>query len=66
MDIFDAVATIECPACRKTNVVELPDSPSDDSIARCRFCGTDLGQWGDMEAAAARKFATRTLLHRLL
>jgi hypothetical protein len=66
MDIFDAVATIECPACHKTNVVELPDSPTDDSIAHCRFCGTDLGRWGDMKAATARKFATRTLLHRVL
>ena len=37
MDIFDAVATTECPTCQEANGVELPDRPADDSIARCRF-----------------------------
>ena len=49
MDIFDAVAATECPTCREANGVELPDRPTDDSIARCRVCGTDLGRWGDMK-----------------
>jgi hypothetical protein len=66
MDIFDAVATIQCQACHQANVIELPDSPTDDSIARCRACGTDLGRWGDIKEAAAKKIATSTLLHRVL
>jgi hypothetical protein len=57
MDIFDAVATVECQACRKANFVDLPDSPTDGSIAHCRACGTDLGRWGDMKEAAVRKTA---------
>ena len=66
MDIFDAVAMTECPTCQEANGVELPPSPTDDSIARCRACGTDLGRWSDMKEAAARVIATRTLLHRVL
>ena len=60
MDIFDAVATTECPTCQEANGVELPDRPTDDSIAKCRVCGTDLGRWGDIKDAAARIIATRT------
>jgi hypothetical protein len=66
MDIFDAVATIECQACYEADIVELPNNPTDDSIARCRACGTDLGRWGDMKEAVVRIIATRTLLHRVL
>ena len=66
MDIFDAVATIECPTCREANGVELPANPNDISIARCRSCGMDLGRWGDMKEAAARIIATRVLLRRVL
>lgn len=66
MDIFDAVATTECPTCQEGNGVELPDRPTDGSIARCRVCGTDLGRWGDMKEAAVRIIATRSLLRRVL
>ncbi len=66
MDIFDVVTTTECPTCHEANGVQLPPSPTDDSIAQCRACGTDLGRWGDMKEAAARIIATRTLLHRVL
>jgi hypothetical protein len=66
MDIFDAVATTECPTCQEANGVELPASPTDDSIARCRACRTDLGRWGDMKEAAVRIIATRSLLRRVL
>ena len=66
MDFFDAVATIECQVCHQANGVELPGSPTDDSIARCRACGADFGRWGDIKDAAARIIATRTLLRRVL
>ena len=66
MDFYDAVATIECQVCHQANGVELPGSPTDDSIARCRACGADFGRWGDIKDAAARIIGTRTLLRRVL
>ena len=65
MDLFDAVATIECQACQEANGVELPASPTDDSIARCRACGTDLGRWGDLSRLhAPTPFDAETLPKR--
>jgi predicted nucleic acid-binding Zn ribbon protein len=43
--------------CKKCggNTLELPDNPSDDSIAICKSCQTQLGRWGEIKAAAAHK-----------
>ena len=41
----------ECLECGGT-VIELPDNPTDDSIAKCEACGTAFGTWGDVQAKA--------------
>ncbi len=41
----------ECLKCGGT-VIELPDNPTDDSIATCKSCGTVFGTWRDIQAKA--------------
>jgi hypothetical protein len=43
--------TFECKKCGGT-VLELPDNYTDDSIAKCKSCGTEFGRYGDIKAKA--------------
>jgi hypothetical protein len=42
---------LKCKACGGT-VIELPDNPTDASIATCKSCGVAVGRWGDIKATA--------------
>ena len=44
--------TFECQKCGGKKL-ELPDDPTDDSIAKCTSCGAEFGRWGDIREAAA-------------
>lgn len=44
-------ATFACKSCGN-NTVKVPDDPTDDSLAICAGCGTELGRWGDIKAAS--------------
>ncbi|MEP0323508.1 ECs_2282 family putative zinc-binding protein [Bauldia litoralis] len=41
--------TFECLDCGGT-VLELPDNPTDDSVAVCKTCGRSHGRYGDIKA----------------
>lgn len=43
--------TLNCKKCGGT-VLELPDDHTDDSIAKCKSCHTELGRWGDIQTKA--------------
>ena len=43
--------TFECKKCGGT-ILELPDDHTDDSIAKCKSCGTEFGRYGDIKAKA--------------
>ena len=45
------VVTFECKECGGT-VLQLPDDPTDDSIAKCKSCGIEFARWGDIKAKA--------------
>ena len=42
-----------CKACGASPAtLALPDDHTDDSIAKCKSCGADVGRYGDIKAAA--------------
>jgi hypothetical protein len=43
--------TFECKKCGGT-VLDLPDNHTDDSIAKCKSCGTEFGRYGDIKKKA--------------
>lgn len=43
--------TFKCKKCGGT-ALELPDDHTDDSIAKCQSCQTEIGSWGDIKAKA--------------
>jgi hypothetical protein len=61
MDFSNTEAAFECQICQGTifTIFEIPTA--DDSIARCKACGTELGRWGDVKERAA-KAAVQTAL----
>ncbi len=44
-------ATFTCRKCGGT-VIETPDNPTDSSRVKCKFCGTDVGSWGELKRAS--------------
>jgi hypothetical protein len=51
--------TFECQFCGGT-VLELPEEYTDDSLAKCNDCGTDIGRWGDIKAEAMKRASADT------
>ncbi|MGY6628332.1 MAG: ECs_2282 family putative zinc-binding protein [Oceanicaulis sp.] len=43
--------TFKCQTCGGS-VLELPENPTDDSIAKCKTCGIEFGTWGAIQAKA--------------
>lgn len=45
--------TFSCKACgADPATLELPDDYTDDSIAKCKACGTEFGRFGEVKAKA--------------
>ena len=41
-----------CPLCGG-HTLDLPEGYTDNSMASCGSCGTDMARWGDIKAKAA-------------
>lgn len=41
--------TFQCKKCGGTTL-ELPDDYDDNSVAKCKSCGTEFGTWGEIKA----------------
>jgi len=41
--------TFQCKSCGGT-VLDLPDDYNENSIAKCKSCGTEFGTWGAIRA----------------
>lgn len=55
MELGKIQIQIGCPSCGlNPTVMELPDDHTDDSIAKCKGCGADLGRFGDIKEAAIK------------
>lgn len=45
--------TFSCKSCgADPTVLELPDDHTDDSIAKCKKCGVEMGRFGDIKEKA--------------
>jgi ribosomal protein S27E len=45
---------VRCAKCGGNKLV-VPDESKDSSIVTCQSCGTQIGKWGDVKAAALKK-----------
>ncbi len=54
--------TFNCQECGGT-VLQLPDGYTNDSIAKCKSCGQEVGRWGDVKTDA-NKLLVKTIIDR--
>ena len=52
------VTGFKCDKCGGT-IIELPDGYTDDSIAKCKSCGQEIGTWGQFKDASRKVAADR-------